>query len=335
MNGFTNENIIKLVFANYTLKQNKTHLDNINSKKLFPLILRTLSFEYIFTSKRTHRTITKSDYGASELIALPDNNIIDISYNSMKLWDMHSYECKWKLNNGAISITRLPNNHLVTFVHSGEIQFWNNNFELIKVITLEACEGYRKKIFSLSNGNLACFAFKDGRDRIIIVDCQTNTVVKTLDLHLGIINSIVNLSGNRFVACSDNGSINIWGMNDYQFLDCFIGEDNWEIKDLLFIEKGNLLVTGTIISLVFWDVIYSPPQRVHRITDVFVNCLLLLPSGYFASGGRNGNIKIWSLSTFQCINELSGSGYLTHSTLLLKDYRIVSSSNREISTWDY
>jgi WD40 repeat protein len=335
MNGFTNENIIKLVFANYTLKENKTHLDNINSRKLYPLILSTLSFEYIFISKRTYRTLAKPDYGASELIALPDNNIIDISYNSMKLWDMHSYECKWKLTNGAISITRLPNGHLVTFAHSGEIQFWNNNFELIKVITLESCEGYRKKIFSLSNGNLACFAFKDGRDRIIIVDFQSNAVVKTLDLQLGIVNSIVNLSGNRFAACSDNGSINIWGMNDYKFLDCFTGEDNWDIRDLLFIEKGNLLITGTIISLGFWDVAYSPPQLVHRITDVYANCLLLLPNGYFASGGRNGNVKIWSYTTFQCINELSGSGYLTHSILLLKDYTIVSSSNREISIWDY
>jgi hypothetical protein len=221
MNGFTNENIIKLVFTNYTLKENKSHLDNINSIKLFPPILRILSFEYIFTSKRTYRTITKPDNGTSELISIPDNNIIEISYNSMKLWDMHSYECKWKLNNGAISITRLPNGHLVTFARSGEIQFWNNNFELIKVIALEACEGHRKRIFSLSNGNLACFAFKDDRDRIIIVDCQANTVVKTLDLQLGIIYSIVSLSDNRFTACSDNGSINIWGMNDYKFLDCF------------------------------------------------------------------------------------------------------------------
>jgi WD40 repeat protein len=260
--------------------------------------------------------------------------MIDISYNSMKLWDMHSYECKWKLNNSAISIARLPNSLLVTFAHSGEIQLWNDNFELIKVITLKGCEGYRKKIFSLSNGNLACFALKDGRDRIIIVDCQTNTVVKTLDLQLGIINSIVSLSGNRFAACSDNGSINIWGMNDHKFLDYF-GEDNWEIKDLLFIEKGNLLVEGTIISLGFWDVTYSPPRRVHRITGVDVNCLLLLPNGYFASASRNGNIKIWSLTTFHCINELFGSGYHTHSILLLKDHRIVTSSNSEISIWDY
>jgi WD40 repeat protein len=104
---------------------------------------------------------------------------------------------------------------------------------------------------------------------------------------------------------------------------------------LLFIEKGNLLVTGTIISLGFWDVTYSPPRRIHRITDVFVNCLSLLPNGYFASGGRNGNIKIWGSTTFQCINELFGSGYHILSILLLKDYRIVSSSNSEISIWDY
>jgi WD40 repeat protein len=334
MNSITNENIYKLIFANYTLKDNKTHFDNISSAKLYPLILKTLSFEYIFTSKRTHITLTKPDYGVSELIALPNNNIIEISNNSIKLWDMNSFQYT-KLTEDAISASKLPNGQLVIFAHSGQVQFWNNDFKLIKTITLEGCEGYRKKIFSLSNAILACFAFKDGHDRILIIDCEANTAIKTLDLQLGIINSIVNLSDNRFAACSVNGSINIWDMKDYDCLASFIGEDNsLEIKALLFIEKRNLLISGTIVSLKFWNITNCTPLCVHRI-ECFITCLLLLPNGYFVSGGRNGNIKIWSSFTFECINELTRTGYFTHSISLLKDYKIVSSSNDEISIWDY
>jgi hypothetical protein len=56
-----------------------------------------------------------------------------------------------------LSSTKLPNGQLVTFTRSDQIQFWQNDYKNIKkIITLEGCVGYRKKVFSLANGNLAC-----------------------------------------------------------------------------------------------------------------------------------------------------------------------------------
>jgi hypothetical protein len=203
MNSITNENIYKLIFANYTLKDNKTHFDNINSAQLNPLILRTLNFEDIFTSKRTRITLTKPDCGVSELIALPNNNIIEISCESIILWNMNSFEYT-RLSDDAVSASKIPNDQLVILTHSGQVQFWNNDFKLIKAITLEGFDGYNK-VFSLCNGNLACIAYKDDHDSIIIINCQANTVIKTLGLKSDLkINSIVNLSNNRFAACSAN-----------------------------------------------------------------------------------------------------------------------------------
>jgi WD40 repeat protein len=334
MNSITNENIYKLIFASYTLKDNKTHFDNINSAQLNPLILRTLNFEDIFTAKRTRITLTEPERGVIELIALPNNNIIEISKNSIILWDMNSFEYT-KLTNDAISTTKLPNGQLVILTHSGHIQMWNSDFKLIKTITLEGCEGHRKKVFSLYNGNLACIVSKDGHDRILIIDCKANIIIKNLDLQLGIINLAIDLSGNRIAACSVKGSINIWDLKDNNCLVSFINEANFEIKSLLFVEKRNLLVSGTITRLKVWDITNCTPRCIHRIARRS-NRLLLLPNGYFASGGVNGGVKIWSLSTFECINELIGTGCFTHSISLLNDYRIVSSSiNGEITIWDY
>jgi WD40 repeat protein len=240
---------------------------------------------------------------------------------------MNSFEYT-KLADEAVSASKLPNDQLVILTYSGQVQFWNNDFKLIKTITLEGFDGYNK-VFSLCNGNLACIAYKDDHDRIMIINCQAGTVIKTLGLQSDLINSIVNLSNNRFAACSAN-RINIWDVKDYNCLASFTDRDNYEIKALLFIEKRNLLISITVISLKVWDVTNCSPRCVHRI-ECFINCLSLLPNGYFASGGRNKNIKIWSSSTFECINELIGAEHLTHSISMLEDYRIVSSSGGEIN----
>jgi WD40 repeat protein len=95
------------------------------------------------------------------------------------------------------------------------------------------------------------------------------------------------------------------------------------------------LISGSV-SLKIWDVNYSPPQRVHTINDVdIVYCLLLLPSGYFASCSSYGHIKIWSLGTFHCVNKFRQPEGRIDMILLLKDFRIISSSGGDIVILDY
>jgi WD40 repeat protein len=301
-------------------------LNKLHSNTLSLIIQQIVNYKHIFTSKRKHFTFPDSGYGIVSLYVLTEGQILEISSTSINIWDVNSYQCISTATNFALSSAILPNGQLVTFTCSGQIQFWHNDYKSIeKTKTLEGCVGHRKKLFNLANGNLACFVFKENQDRILIIDCQTTKVINTLNIQFGFINSIINLSNERFASCSDKGTINIWGMKDYNCLTSFQAEFS-AIKALLFVEKRNLLISGSI-SLKFWDINYSPPQSIHTINDVdIVNCLLLLPGGYFACSGRHGRVKIWNLDTFHCVNKFRQPEGDVDMILLLKDNRIISSS---------
>jgi WD40 repeat protein len=125
------------------------------------------------------------------------------------------------VNHNSLSSAILPNGQLVTFTHLGQIQFWHNDYKSIeKTITL-GFKGHIKKVLSLANGNLACFVFKENQDKLLIIDYQTTKVINTFNIPLGIANSIIHLSNEKFASCSDKGTINIWGMKDFNCLLVF------------------------------------------------------------------------------------------------------------------
>jgi WD40 repeat protein len=71
-------------------------------------------------------------------------------------------------------------------------------------------------------------------------------------------------------------------------------------------------------------------------------CLLSLPNGYFVSGGVDGNIKIWDLCNYECINTIA-QGFKVSSIKqsnsvkdgFMKDYRIISCSKDESKIFVY
>jgi WD40 repeat protein len=339
MNDYTNENILKLIFKNYNLKESGSSFDKIYNSTLSSFILSTFNYNSVFTSKRKHEVITNRYCGTNQLVELPNNKMIRISTEEIQFWDMKNHKCMWthKLDHKIISTTQLPSGQLITFTHSGQIQFWSNDYKFIeKTITFEGCIGFRKKIFCLQNGNLICFGYKDDQDRLIILDSQTGGKIKTLSIQLGFVNSIVNLSSDKFAYCCDNGFIDIWGAKDYNCITSFYGEfDKSTIKAMLFVEKKNLLISGSRISLKFWDISHEKPECVHRIGDVIVCQLLMLDNKYFATVGGLRDIRIWSLNNFQCVNELTGCQINACSTVILKDYRIITSSDTKLVVWEY
>jgi hypothetical protein len=61
----------------------------------------------------------------------------------------------------------------------------------------------------------------------------------------------------------------------------------------------------------------------------------MLPGGYLASGCLNKCIKIWQFCDFECVKEIQDNDIVI-SLLLLRDYRLVSATFKEIITiWGY
>jgi WD40 repeat protein len=107
---------------------------------------------------------------------------------------------------------------------------------------------------------------------------------------------------------------------------------------LLFVNKDKLLISGASYVIRVCDVcdIYSDCQCIKTFyVESVVNCLLLLPNGYFAS--NNGDkIKIWNLTNFEEVNSLQGHKDNIYSMLVLSDDKLVSASwDETIVIWGY
>jgi WD40 repeat protein len=331
MESFSNENIIKLIFKNYILRETTTFFNKINSSILSLIIQQIINYKYIFTSKRKHFSFPDSDYRRIvNLHGVTEGQVLEISPTSTNLWDVNSSQCISMTTNNAPSSAILPNCQLVTY--AGQIQFWQNDYKSTeKIITLEGLSG--KKVFSLAGGKLACVVIKEYREKTLIIDYQTSKIIKTLNIKSGT-NSIISISNEKLATCSQSGALTFWDTKDYHCLAIFQAEEFSSIEALLFVEKRNLMISGAS-SLKIWDVSFLP-QRIRIIKDVgIVLCLLLLPGGYFASGSRYGHIKIWSLDTFHCVNTFRQPEGDVKMITLLKDYRIISSSDSKIVIWDY
>jgi WD40 repeat protein len=75
---------------------------------------------------------------------------------------------------------------------------------------------------------------------------------------------------------------------------------------LLFIKQEGLLVSSSEKFIKIWD---TKKYQCVKTIDAHkgrVTCLLLLPNGYFVSGGEDKKIKIWDLKDYKCINVLEG-----------------------------
>jgi hypothetical protein len=141
MNSLKNENIIKSIFENFTLKGSEYYFNKIYNKEISITILhRILNYDNIFTATRKAKSITKEGKGIFGLSLLPNDNIIEISKKKFKFWNMRNFESTILFKkNDAISTTKLPTDQFVSFTLSGEIKIWkienNSNLYFIKTIT--------------------------------------------------------------------------------------------------------------------------------------------------------------------------------------------------------
>lgn len=93
-------------------------------------------------------------------------------------------------------------------------------------------------------------------------------------------------------------------------------------------------------TVAIWDV--SKPNgeliRVYRGHKNYVNCIELLPNGYFASGSVDRSVKIWSIDSEECISTISDAHQCGVTSLcLLDEHNLISaggSDDKKIKIWN-
>jgi WD40 repeat protein len=329
-----NENILKLVLSSF---QNKISLLNrINSKFISLLILRLLGYEEMFKLLKKTKSLRPDEWGITSLISLGNGNIISGSIDKvLMVWDLNRYECTKTLTD--TTVIGYNDNMLYTFSRD-KLELWGmDDFKYLKTIKLEESFWVCSSLV-LSNGNIAIVPIGDsnlGPKYFLILDSSNNfKPMKTITEHQSKVNSLANLSDNKFVSgCT---CITIWCNINYICLRTLTGHGGY-IYALLYLANNNTLLSGSIDKTIrVWDCNnYLCIKTIHA-HDQRVRCFAKLSNGYFASGSADKKIKIWDLMKYQCIATLEGHDSCVFSLLTLKDKRLVSGSyDKQIIIWDY
>jgi WD40 repeat protein len=341
---FNNENLLKLVFHSFPLFKTKQILEDVNNKTATKVILKVLNFKNIFRSIGQSNTILVDD-DRNSIISFPlhpySNKVPINNVKSLKTCKMSDIEYILYLENKypRHQVVLLYNCYIAYYTNSYGFEIWNTKEDTRMKI------GFKHhlvvSIVLLSNGNIACNAiFNNINPHILILDYKKNySCTHLLGEHEHLIDSLVNLSDNRFASASHDKTIKIWDIAEhYKCVRTLHGHNGW-VLCLLFIEKNGLLFSGSSDDTIkAWDTNDYQCVRTIQTYGGGIANLLLLPNGYFASSfrGKSGIIKIWDVDRLTCVNTIKGNDDTITSLFLLKDYRIVSASKDDTFViWSY
>jgi WD40 repeat protein len=336
-----NENILTLVFNSLRLEYNQL-LKKLNNAAVSKAILRVLNYKSIFKSIGKNKTILKAHNSMIySLSLLPNDHIVSASWDrTIKIWDINNKTCIKTISDEASvrSVILFPNGYLASCSNKAiKLYDIKDDYKYIKTLNFEKYTLFNK-IIKLSNGNLACTAFSERKQYILILDSNDYKLINTMLEDKGWIYSLIHFNDNKFASGTEYSAINLWDINvsDNKCVASLTGHGH-RVLSLLYFQKENLLLSGSSDQTIkTWDLNnYECVRTIQADKYNGISSLLLLPNGYFASGSYDHFIKIWQLGDFQCLNSLKDKNTVS-CLLLLKGNRIVSATHDgHLTIWDY
>jgi WD40 repeat protein len=344
MNILDNQNLLKLIFANFKPITKKKIYFNINNKILYSIIIRIFNFDQFYKSLGSTKIINNYDNQLNALTLISENKIASTYYSpEFRIWDIETLELvntlKGHENNVTSVLLLKNNNNIISCSRDGEIKVWDclNDYKCIATKSFASIT-WLDNLLLLPNQNIICSAYYHSSPCIAIISCKDDYNLEgVLFDHSKHITDLVNLYDYMFASASADASVKIWETKVYKCLKTF-ARHNDEVKCLLFVDKDKLLISGSFKVVQVWDIrnIYSFCQCIKTIlVEDRVDCLLLLPYGYFAFNNY-GEMQIWNLTNFEEVNILQDHKDIISSMLVLNEDKIVSASlDGTIMIWGY
>jgi hypothetical protein len=348
MNGFENENIIKLTFNRLALFRTKQLFQQIKNNTLCKVILNMITYEQIFKSMGKNKSIlTGHNYLIADIALLPNNQIITASRDEiLKIWDLNTKECiktlKEDKKQAIKSLITLTGDYIAYCTRDSDkllIRSIENDFEIVNTFQWDKHK-YLDHPLLIPNGSLVLYSgFKNEYLIIITIwnynsDCYS---YKHIRLGNNGLTCLITFTDNNVACCTENGIIQIYDCEKFTRLKTLYGHSN-KINSIAYNSKRNILLSGAIDGdIKVWDMLCHKCVRTIRLNYLEgVDCLLMLPNGYFAFVSVNIKIQIWDLDKYQCINEFEiHKDSVTRRLEILKDNRLLCISENQIILWDY
>jgi WD40 repeat protein len=333
MTALTNENLIRLIFRNFTLYDLQAEFDKIKNKIINQIRLKILSYDKIFKSMGRSKLILANDNKRIfQPVLLPNGNLLSASDGTILFWDMKSVLIIKTLTaeDKIYTFTVLENGNLMAYLYNAKFQVWNNHGEG-PTRTIEVT-GYNtlSNILFLSNGDIACIEEHPDDWYSLMILCLKDNYQSSIILDKregGDWENIHQISNNLFYTCSEPDSLKIYDMNnDYECT--FIIEER--LRPSLLI--GNFLFV-TRVDIVILDIMneYKCLYRLKGHVNCVSDLLYIEKNQFLLSGSTDRTIKVWDASNnYDCIRTIDTGGILKFlilkngyfATTFLCDYKI-------------
>jgi WD40 repeat protein len=281
--------------------------------KYFPSVLSSIIIQYCELKGVLEHTIEGHEKDIFCLAIIPsDNNeyvISGSSDNTLKIWDMQTYQCIRVLRGHSYAVTCVAvfNEELiVSGDNNGSIMIWNvKNYDnaLIRHI-----KGHTDTVKTISFVSKILMVSGSNDGKIKIWNLETKSCLLTLCDHKDFIRSCVVFSNEQ--------------TNDNRILQfCVIsGADDklikiWNIKNEND-KKLKLINSKTIIT----------ETNNNKYND-YVTCVRNYSNKFIMSGSSNGKIKLWNAKTLNCELSIHAHDNWIRRVATLPDGRIISASD--------
>jgi WD40 repeat protein len=341
MEYFKDENILKLVYESFTLGKAKHFFTLSKSRMISKVLLKVLNSKKLFTTTGKSKHTIKYNKSITSVTRFTDNNIIITSEKdaNLKIINIDNYNCLLTIphedSEYISSMILLPNGNILysTFLDSIKEVDPRKDFSCVNFVDDVNGYYYLLHLLSLPDGRIAVSAEEDEDTHLLILDFNNKyNMIKIFTAKRDQINSLINLNNNRFACATARSGIMIWTGNiSYTYSKILKGHNNDSVECLLYINEYDTLVSGSSKTIEIWEL--KSYESIYTIKEG-ASYLLYLPKGYFATSKLNKNIKIWNLVSYQCISVLEGHENNITFLLVLKDNRIVSTSDKEIIIWN-
>jgi len=196
----------------------------------------------------------------------------------------------------------LSNDHFATGSSDGAIKVWNRNKP--------------KSPFSFRDRHKAwVFCITQLSDKKLVTGSEDKTIkiwkvndgkcIQTLEGHVGYVSSVCELSQGGLVSGSGDNTLRVWKVVEKK-------KSGWR--------------SGTVKEYQF-DTILKGHLK-------WVNCVIQLPSGLVASCSGDETIRLWDVTTGECMRTLTGHGDNITSIVWIEDGLIVSgSADKTVRLW--
>jgi WD40 repeat protein len=335
---FNNENLIKLIFYNFTLYDLQIQFHVLRNKIINNVRLDILNYDKIFKSMGSSKLIFSevNQLLLSPPVILPNGNLLSASRDkTIRFWDMKRGLCIKAITAKCriCTLTVLQNGIILAYLYGRSFQIWNDYGEgSTRIIENNDFNDFYQTLF-LSNGDVACMSEQIGLNKLIILflkdDYQSSRI---LDNHQGgFIDSFRNISNNLFYSLH-SGALKIYDISkDYRCV--YRLEERLRPQILI---NNMLFLTNKDIRILDINNEYKCLHCLKGHSDFVGKLLFIENNRLLLSRSLEWTIKVWDANNnYNCIRTMDIRGCRFVKSLYLKNgYFAAVFDENKIGIWD-